>query len=238
VLIRALLVAAGLFLIGNAAYLALTANLNLGVGLEALLGVAAACFGVFKQLTAHRWLNRLCLAALAVLFVCASLLAGYGMSDDSEYDEDALIVLGAAMHGSQVSPSLARRLDVAVAYHRRNPQALIVVSGGQGAQEDISEAAGMRQYLLDRSVPDDLIAMEDRSTSTAENFAFSKAILDARLDPGYRVAFITNDFHVWRANQLATRAGLDPTHLHAGILWFTVPSAYLREITACGQLLF
>ena len=55
---------------------------------------------------------------------------------------DAVIVLGCGVRGERVSLTLARRLDAALAYLEENPKAYVVVSGGQGAGEDISEAGG------------------------------------------------------------------------------------------------
>ena len=103
-------------------------------------------------------------------------------------------MLGAAVHGRELSNTLAGRLAVAVTYHERSPSSLIVVSGGQGPQEEIPEAVAMRQYLLDHGVPDDHIIVEDRSTSTEENFRNSRLLLDERLTPGYSVAFVTDEF--------------------------------------------
>ena len=69
--------------------------------------------------------------------------------------------------------TLARRLDAALAYLEENPKAYVVVSGGQGAGEDISEAEAMRRYLAARGIEESRILMEDKSMSTLENFLFS-----------------------------------------------------------------
>lgn len=64
------------------------------------------------------------------------------------------------------------------------PTGLIIVSGGQGNQEREAESHVMRDYLLSRGIPAEAILGEDRSTSTVANFAFSKALLDARIPSG------------------------------------------------------
>ena len=147
---------AGAAFTANAAWLAVTANLTLGTAMVALLGLGCLACGVwFSRLTRHRVLTSLAALVLAAVVGLSGFLTSYGTDDNATYDENAVIVLGAAVHGRELSNTLAGRLAVAVAYHQRNPSALIVVSGGQGLQEDIPEAVAMRQYLLDHGVPDD-----------------------------------------------------------------------------------
>ncbi len=225
-------VALGLLLAANGIWLLATANLNAGVLLQFAVAAVVAVFGLWRRAAGVRWLTVPAIAAGILFGIVAGSLAGYGMNDTASGDEDALIVLGAAVHGREVSPSLAQRLQVAVGYHQRNPEALIVVTGGQGPQEEVAEAIAARDYLLAHGVPDDLIVPEDRSTSTEENFAFARLLLDDRLGSGYRVAFVTNEYHVWRAARVAEDAGLAATHLHSATRWYVWPSSYLRESAA------
>jgi uncharacterized SAM-binding protein YcdF (DUF218 family) len=226
---RGVLIVLGLGLVANGVWLLTTANLNTGVLLQLAVAVGLIVFGVWRRASGARWLIMPALA-LAILFgLISGFLAGYGLNDTATDDEDALIVLGAAVHGRVVSPSLAQRLEVAVGYHQRNPEALIVVTGGQGPQEDIAEAVAARDHLLAQGVPDDVIVVEDRSTTTEENFGFAKLLLDERLSGDYRVAFVTNEYHVWRAARLAEVAGLEAAHLHSATRWYVWPSSYLRE---------
>ena len=226
---RGVLIVLGLGLVANGVWLLTTANLNTGVLLQLAVAVGLIVFGVWRRASGARWLIMPALA-LAILFgLISGFLAGYGLNDTATDDEDALIVLGAAVHGRVVSPSLAQRLEVAVGYHQRTPEALIVVTGGQGPQEDIAEAVAARDHLLAQGVPDDVIVVEDRSTTTEENFGFAKLLLDERLSGDYRVAFVTNEYHVWRAARLAEVAGLEAAHLHSATRWYVWPSSYLRE---------
>ena len=80
----------------------------------------------------------------------------------------------------------------------------MIVSGGQGSGEDISEADAMAAYLLSRGVERKKIIREDRSTSTRENLRFSRRYLDALSDSA---AIVTNDFHIFRAVLTAQREG-------------------------------
>lgn len=230
---RLLLLVAGAALSANAAWLAVTANLTLGTVMVALLGLGCLACGIwFSRLTRHRVIGAVALLVVVAVVGLAGFLANHGTNDTAGYDEDAVVVLGAAVHGRELSNTLVRRLDVALDYHRRNPSALVVVSGGQGPQEDVPEAVAMRQYLLDHGVPGELIVAEDRSTSTEENFANTKALLDQRLPAGYRVVFVTDEFHVYRAGGIAAAAGLVANHASSRTPWYFWASNYLRETVA------
>lgn len=231
--VRWMLALAGLALVTNAAWLALTRNLNLGMALVAGVGLVLLAWGVWYQRLARLlWLKAACVAAAAGVVGVSVFLAVHGSTDTATGDEDAVIVLGAAVHGSELSNTLVGRLDAALAYHQRNPSALIVVTGGQGFQEDIPEGVAMRDHLLAHGVPADDIVTEDRATDTVENFAYSKALLDQRLAPGYRVVFVTDDFHVFRAGRIAAATGLDATHVASSTSWYFWASNYLRESVA------
>ena len=134
-----------------------------------------------------------------------------------------------------MTPDLAYRLDRAVEYHEKNPDAIIVVSGGKGTDEEISEALAMERYLSAKGVYSEKIIKEDKSTSTYENFAFSSKIIQQKLGTDYSVAFITNKFHVYRAEKLAESVGLNAAHLGADIEWYNVPTNYMRELIALAE---
>lgn len=230
---RGVLLIAGVALTANAVWLAITANLTLGTAMVALLGLGCLAAGIwFARLTRHRVIGAVAVLIVVAIVGLSSFLANYGTNDTAHYDEDAVVVLGAAVHGRELSNTLLGRLDAALAYHQRNPSALIVVSGGQGLQEEIPEAVAMRQYLLDKGVPDDHLVVEDRSTSTEENFRNSRLLLDQRLTPGYSVAFVTDEFHVYRAGRIAVDAGLPATHVSSRTPWYFWPANYLRESVA------
>ncbi|QLQ16856.1 MAG: YdcF family protein [Micropruina sp.] len=232
-MLRVGLGAVGAGLVGNAVWLAATANWTVGMALVALAGSVVLAWAVwFPRLAARRPVVVATVALAVFVLAFTAFLAVQGGRDDAVGDEDAVIVLGAAVHGRELSNTLVGRLDAALDYHQRNPSALIVVSGGQGFQEQISEASAMRAYLLDHRVADAQVVAEDRSTSTEENFANSRALLDQRLPPGYRVVFVTDEFHVYRAGRIAAAAGLDARHVASRTPWYFAPANYLREIAA------
>lgn len=113
-----------------------------------------------------------------------------------------VIVLGAGVRGTTLSKILKQRLDTAASYWRTHPEVRLIVSGGQGPGEDITEAEAMHDYLLQAGVPRNRIIKEGRSRNTKENLTNSLAIL---IDPEASVALVTSDFHLFRAMGIARK---------------------------------
>ena len=131
----------------------------------------------------------------------------YKATQQRPVSKSTVIVLGCRVYGEQPSLMLKERLDAAYEYLVTNPGAVCILSGGQGQGENISEAECMYRYLLDRGISSDRLMKEDKSTSTRENLAFSKTILDEALGNDYRTVIITNDYHILRAESLAEKEG-------------------------------
>ena len=93
---------------------------------------------------------------------------------------DYIIIHGAGLDGPRPTPLLAGRIDKALElWNKQYQHGKFVVSGGQGADEIVSEAQAMRDYLLEKGVSADAILMEDKSTTTWENLRYSLAIINA-----------------------------------------------------------
>lgn len=119
---------------------------------------------------------------------------------------DYIIVLGAQMKAGGPSAVLKFRLDAAYEYMMNNEDTVCIVSGGQGRNEPCSEAEGMYRYLTEKGVPQERILMEDRSTDTSENIAYSAALISSK---DVSVGIVTNNFHVFRGVRLAKAAGFE-----------------------------
>ena len=148
--------------------------------------------------------------------------------------EKALIVLGCAVHGETPSAVLVCRLQAALEYHHQNPDAWLVVCGGQGPGEEIPEAEAMRRWLAARGVPEELILCEDKSTSTQENFRFALALLAEKgIGPEAPLAYTTNGFHCYRAGRYAAGEGYtDLAALPATLPPIQILPCYAREVFA------
>jgi len=129
----------------------------------------------------------------------------YHANQKADPGMDYLIVLGAQVRGTRITKTLKKRLDTAVTYLQDNPETVAIVSGGQGAGEDISEAEAMKRYLLEQGINENYIKIEDKSTNTNENIRFSKDIIN---DENAQVAIVTNGFHVFRAVAIARKQGI------------------------------
>lgn len=223
----------GLALIVNAVIMAILENIGIGTWLTLALGVALVAIGVFRKKIVSITPKAVVSVVLAFFWIGVSLfsvLYGIGSDDSVHYHEDALIVLGCGVKGDEPGTNLTERLDRAIEYHKKNPDAIIVVSGGKGDDENVSEAYAMEQYLIRHGVPAELIIKEDRATSTEENFLYSKEILNEYFDGDYTVAFITNDFHIYRSSTFAKLIGFtNATHAHSNTTWYTVVPNGLRE---------
>lgn len=179
-----------------------------------------------------RWLRILVPSLTALLLLVSGCLAVFGRIDTASHQEDAVVVLGTAVKDGDLTPALRSRLDATVDYANANADAVIVVTGGVAPGETVTEARAMERYLLARGVAEHRIIQEDRSTSTYENLVHAKGLLDARLGTGYTTAFVTSDYHVFRAAGIAGTAGVRATHLHADTPWYEIPVDYVRELLA------
>lgn len=126
------------------------------------------------------------------------------MFSRNERKVDCIIILGAQVKGKKITDSLKRRLDKAVMYLKKYPDTRVIVSGGQGPGEEISEADAMAEYLMRHSVDMEQIIKEDRSTSTRENLRYSRRYTDPERDI---IGIVTNGFHMYRALLIAGQEG-------------------------------
>lgn len=117
---------------------------------------------------------------------------------------DYVVVLGAKVNGSNPSRALKSRIVTASSYLKDNPTAKVVVTGGKGEGEEISEALCMKRALLALGIEEKRILLEDRSTNTVENITFASRLIEKK---DSFVVVVTNDFHALRGRLLADRAG-------------------------------
>ena len=239
---NAWLVIVGAVLIADTLLIMLVSNINLGVLLPAILGTPILLYGLFfDRIQAHtaggisaviKW----AVIAVYALYITATAAAIVVISVNGhkhvDKGADAVIVLGAAVHGDKISLTLLNRLDLALEYIEGDDDAVIVVSGAKGRQELISEAEASRDYLLSRGFPEERIIVENRARNTYQNFAFSKELLDKHFDGDYSAVYVTNSFHVYRAGLAAREAGLVIDGIGCGAKLYIQPNNYLRESVA------
>ncbi|WIY62758.1 YdcF family protein [Bacillus arachidis] len=147
-------------------------------------------------------------------------------------DVDYMILLGAKVKGTEPSYSLQYRIDKAAEYLKTHEQTIVIVSGGKGKGEAISEALAMKQGLMKQNIAEQRIIMEDRSTNTDENIEFSKVLIPANKKKGM---IVTNDFHMFRAKKIAIKQGLKVDGLAAKTPKPIIIQSNVREYFAITQ---
>ena len=214
-----------------------------------LIAIVCIVVGIKSKLVLSMW-GKLHIAAKiiiislfsAVSVLIISVLAIVIVSGSSVPDSgaDYVIVLGAQVRGDKPSHNLVTRLRKACQYLEENKNTKVIVSGGKGPGENITEAEAMKRYLINRGIKEERIIMEDKSVNTDENIKFSKELIS---DKDSKVVIVTNNFHVYRGIKIAKKQALNNIKgLGSSIRWYTVPNLYLREAIAvikyyvCGQI--
>lgn len=175
-------------------------------------------------------------------FLFASMLLYqtiYRVTQPTAPQPDYIVTLGAGLVRGQVGRLLANRVSRAAELARlwtvdgRAP--LLIMSGGQGADEPRSEAEAMGDYArAELAVPETGILEEAKSTTTEENLRFTQELVarHPQLGPDARGIAVTSNFHVLRAAELARRQRLDVQVVGAPVARYYWPSAVLREFVA------
>lgn len=214
--------------------------LTLFIGL-ALVGLwIIERLGVLHNLP--QWLNLILIGAVLIALYLVLVMYNFLINlflyqfTPRGYRQDYLIVLGAGLiNGNQVSRLLGARIDRAIAYSNKqynkgHKRPKMIMSGGQGKDEIISEAVAMKNYAVKHGMGEQYILLEDQSTNTKENMLFSKAI--ASQDWGnskFRSKFFTNNYHLFRAGLYAKMAHLHANGVGATTRFYFLPNAIIRE---------
>lgn len=171
----------------------------------------------------------LILTAVVLILWMGSRVAG-GMRARPVEKLDYVIVLGARVRGDQPTRALRKRLDRAMEYAADNLNTVLILSGGQGPDEGISEAQCMYNYMEEKGMDTSRLRMEDQSTSTRENLQFSAVLLNRKKD---RIGIVSNNFHIYRAVVLAEQEGYEHIcGIPAPSDFWMQPHYVLREICA------
>lgn len=173
------------------------------------------------------------LTAAVIQFAAIELLLVANSNAVYDNETEYLVILGAGLNGETVSLSLYNRLMAGIEYLEKYPDAKVVVSGGQGPYETITEAEAMRRFLVSRGINENRIWLEDLSTSTMENFKFSKRVIEEKSGSSVsEITFITNSFHILRSKMLASRNGLRAHAISCKTPNQVIVQMYIREYFA------
>lgn len=175
---------------------------------------------------------------MAAVILCSIVLVSFAVTEgfvisqmkaEGRENLDYIIVLGAQVHKDKPSVVLKYRLDKAAEYLENNPETVCIVSGGQGTNEPFPEAEGMAAYLAEHHIPKERILLETESRTTEENIKNSMAYIEKDASVGV----VTNDFHMFRALQIARKQGLENVcGIAADSTKFYLPNNMFREYLA------
>ena len=153
------------------------------------------------------------------------------------YDKDFIIIPGCSISKSGgLLPLIKGRTNRAVKYAWEQEIAcgkpvIYVPSGGQGADEIMSEGSAMELYLLSHGAETDEVFPEKKSKNTYENFKLSKEIIDA-VKPDAKIAFATTNYHMLRCGLICNELGFDAEGIASRTKWYFWPNGFVREFIA------
>jgi len=170
-------------------------------------------------------------AAAVVLIFLGFTIIYFGISA-KPVKSDCIIVLGCQVYGTVPSPFLKSRLDEGLRLYKEGYGQYIIVSGGKGPGETISEAEAMKNYLASKGVEPSRIIIEDSSTSTMTNLRLSKEKMgEHQLKTA---VIVSNKYHLKRASLMAEKAGIEGSSSGVYVAQYKYHeiSGFLREILA------
>ncbi len=180
-----------------------------------------------------------CFIVFAVYGAIVTSLMAYSAMKAPPKDATA-IVLGAQVKPWGPSAVLYGRISGANGYLSENPNAKAVLSGGQGADEPMSEAQSMYETLTEMGIEPSRLYLEDKSTNTTENISFSMKIIEEN-NLNSEIAIATDSYHQLRAQIIARQQGVKGNvgAINSDTSFLYIPTFAVREWFALPyQVLF
>jgi vancomycin permeability regulator SanA len=212
-----------------------------------LLGAAMALSGVLwlrpskKKQTFIQVLTILAASGVVILMAAMNLITTSGQSDwENAKESDYAIVLGAAVQETGGPSRIMRtRLRAALEFMEENPTAFVILSGGQGGDEPMTEAECMYDTLVSMGADTSRLILEPESHTTRENLINSMKLIEDRGGTENKITIITSEFHQRRAAYIAASLDLEtcPVSAHTD-QWFYRVNYTLREVFAFVKAAF
>ena len=146
--------------------------------------------------------------ALALGWAAVVVAAALAASRDQATTSDAIVVLGAAQYNGRPSPVFRARLDHAAALYQRGLAPVVLVTGGVGTGDTLSEAEVGRRYLVKAGLPEAAVLALPAGTSTSTSLDGVAHWFKGR--DSRRVLLVSDGFHMLRLQIIATRLALVP----------------------------
>lgn len=238
---KKLFICAGALLLAGIVMVLLPVHMQMTGVVLCLLGAAVglcAWLGSREGSGIQRFVQILTILAssgVVILMACMNIITTSGQSDwKTAAQSDYAVVLGAAVNESGVPSRIMRsRLRAALEFMEKNPTATVILSGGQGPDEPMSEARCMYDAMLEMGAAQDRLLMEDESHTTRENLINSMEIIDGRGGTKQPITIISSEFHQRRARYIADSLGIESCAVSGHTdQWFYRVNYTLREVFA------
>jgi len=152
------------------------------------------------------------IAAAVALVVVAWLFVVFEVvlvaRHDAAAPADAIVVLGAAQYNGHPSPVFRARLDHAAALFRRGLAPHLIVTGGVGTGDTVSEAVVGMRYLVGGGTSAAAVVAVATGRSTEPSLRAAAAWIKGH--GGRRTILVSDGFHMLRLCLMARRLGLVP----------------------------
>lgn len=211
-----------------------------GIVLGLLFIVTGTAFDVIVELCENTVIEILFIIAF-ILFIIFLILFIITLSkivshcSGNATNEKIIIILGCRVKGTKPTRALISRCKAGYEHLIKSKDSIAILSGGQGADEEISEAQCMKNVLISMGIDESRLIIEDKSTSTRENLEFSKRIVQS-LGYSGKIAIATNEYHLYRATLIARQCGLNVSRLSGRSIRFLRIPAFTREVFGIWQL--
>lgn len=217
--------------------------INFGILFPLLAGVVIIVYNLLKikgifslskiQNIFLRRSIKICIWSFIISFVLVEGLIFSNVDADKYTDVDYVIILGGGVKGGEITKTLQFRLDEGIIFLNEQPHLEVIVSGGKGYGETISEGEAMENYLIANGIPKEKIIVETKATSTMENFKYTKQILEEQTGrSNYKLMVVTSDFHMARSKVLASFNGFTPYGTPSKTWIGIFPNSIIREYFA------
>lgn len=160
-----------------------------------------------------KWLRRVvtvCLVlGLLVVGITEGIIIAASFGNPQE-EVDYVVILGAKVRVTGPSASLWDRIYAAVDYLEAHPNVIAIASGGQGADEAMTEADSIRDELAMLGIDPDRVWVESKATSTWENLHYALDLIEEKTGQRpEKLGVLSSEYHLFRASLFARECGVE-----------------------------
>ena len=194
-------------------------------------------FPAFANITT-RIFTAVLILGLLVVGTTEAIIIHQSFGDPKESVE-YVVVLGAKVNKNGPSVSLWDRICGAYEYAVDHPDTILVLSGGQGTDEPITEAECMFRELVELGIHPNQLRIEDEATSTWENLKFSLDLIEAETGSRpVKIGVLSSEYHLFRASLFAKACDVEFVGIPARTSrWGQRINHFMREVAGVWHYL-